>query len=243
MKYIKQILKSFTSFFAVHDNELGLFLPRRHMSWVLALATLITLMSFMAGYFVGHQKALETFVKQLEEDSFADKVNYSLYALSDTQQDVEQEEAEQDVQNEVLEQDENDNEITSVSPQKILEKTTPHHDLDASLQTTIEESAETTMLALSKNKAAEDMIFVAPVAGFGTLQAAHTFVERARIYDAGMVVKKRTSINKNGKKIAWYQAVTSEFTSREALENVINILKKTEHIAHVNIIERKVTQA
>ena len=44
-------------------------------------------------------------------------------------------------------------------------------------------------------------------------------------------------------KIAWYQTVTSEFTSREALENVINILKKTEHIAHVNIIERKVTQA
>lgn len=207
----------------LQDDELGLFIPHRQVSWLLTLLIFLCLTSFIAGYFMGHKQALSTFVEQLEEDSFADKVNYALYSLSDVQQEVEQE-AEEAQQHDV--------------PDEEASTTDQADDVSSNSKETIAQHREKELPEQSQ----EEYVYVAPVAGFGTLHAAQTFVKRAQVYDPGMCVKKRVSVNKNGKKTIWYQAVTSEFASRQALEDVVRIIKKIEHIAHITIIERKVTR-
>ena len=92
---------------------------------------------------------------------------------------------------------------------------------------------------VSQENKESDNIFVAPLAGFGTLHAASTFANRVRKFYSGVKVKKRISKTPKGKTIAWYQAVTGEFDERKELERIIKQIKVAEHIKDIKIIEKR----
>lgn len=64
------------------QEEVGLFIPNRVFNWVIALGLLLFLLAFLGGYFWGHRRAVGRFLNKIEEESFADRITYSLYTLT-----------------------------------------------------------------------------------------------------------------------------------------------------------------
>ena len=63
-------------------NQAGLFLPNRKVSWVITTALFLCFIMFSLGYFWGQRRAVSSFLGKIEEESFADKITYSLYAMN-----------------------------------------------------------------------------------------------------------------------------------------------------------------
>lgn len=84
-----------------------------------------------------------------------------------------------------------------------------------------------------------DKVYVAPLIGFGTLPAAQSFEKRVEKYGISVIIKERKSTTAKGKKMSWYQAVSQEYDTKEALENVIAVLQKKEKIKDIRILEKK----
>ena len=61
----------------------GLFVPARQVSMLAAGALTIAAVVFLGGYFIGKKHMMEHFVAQVEQDSFADQVYSSMYAMYD----------------------------------------------------------------------------------------------------------------------------------------------------------------
>jgi hypothetical protein len=219
-------------------NASGLFIANQQLSWVISVLLLFGVITFVAGYFWGQQRALDTLVSKVEEESFADRISYSLYTMYerdasefedvDTQQDAAsvEEDATVDVSSSLKEKPKE----LQVQVATLEKESKPL--VQASNNVFVEQSNEEEVV----NK---DKIFVAPLAGFGTLHAASIFARRVRKYDPSVQVKTRVSKTPKGKKIAWYQAVTGEFEKREKLEKIIEQVKKQEHIKEVEIIEKR----
>jgi len=63
------------------SKEAGFFLPNRELSWVIALALILSFLMFCTGYFWGQRRAVSQFLYKVKEESFADGITYSLYAM------------------------------------------------------------------------------------------------------------------------------------------------------------------
>lgn len=228
MKFLwKKIREATATVTTLRDDETGLFIPNRQVSWVISLILLFGFLTFITGHFWGQRKAIERFVHKVEEESFADRISYALYTMNDRDarefDDSESESSGDEAQN-------NEENVTqekiSVSEIKVAQ---------------ISETADSANLEEPKaeTKKVNKKIFVAPLAGFGTLHAANTFARRVRKYDSGVQVKTRVSKTPKGKTIAWYQAVTGEFNDRETIENIVGKVKKAEHIKDIKIVEKR----
>ncbi len=67
----------------IHDKENGGFtVPQHEASWFIGLGILFMLLSFLGGYFWGQKRAISRFLNKVEEESFADRITYSLYTLT-----------------------------------------------------------------------------------------------------------------------------------------------------------------
>ena len=67
----------------IHDKENGGFVIRqRETSWFISLGLLVVIVSFLGGYFWGQKRAISRFLNKVEEESFADRITYSLYTLT-----------------------------------------------------------------------------------------------------------------------------------------------------------------
>lgn len=64
------------------QEEVGFFVPKRELNWMIALGLLLFLLAFLGGYFWGHRRAVGRFLSKVEEESFADRITYSLYTLT-----------------------------------------------------------------------------------------------------------------------------------------------------------------
>jgi hypothetical protein len=231
MKFLwKKIRQATAAVTALKDDETGLFVPNRQVSWVISLVLLFGFLTFMTGYFWGQRKAIERFVHKVEEESFADRISYSLYTMND--RDVREfgtpdSESSSDETNGVVE---NTVKEIIVAPEvKIVQ-------IDNVTQSTVKVESVPKKTEIKK---IVEKIFVAPLAGFGTLHAASTFARRVRKHDPYVQVKTRISKTPKGKTIAWYQAVTGEFRDRDDLERVVGEIKKAEHIKDIKIVEKR----
>lgn len=194
-----------------NNKEAGLFIANRELSWAISLALLLSFLMFCAGYFWGQRKAVAQFLYKVKEESFADNVTYSLYAMNP--QESTDDEAEESTQQEAQEVEQ-----TEVETKEI-------------------ESVETTEPI--KPQQGSTTIYVAPLVGFGTLHAANLFAQRVKKLEIPVIVKQRSSTTQRGRKIVWYQAVTEEYTEKAELEKIIAIIKQKENIKEVKIIEKK----
>ena len=219
----------------LREDETGLFVPNRQVSWLISFVLIFGFITFMAGYFWGQRKAIERFVNKIEEESFADRISYSLYTMND--RDVSEFEA-PDNENGASETEKNIEEAVTVkAPVALAQVEVKKTELKQKTQEPLPKATT------QETERKQHNIFVAPLAGFGTLHAASTFARRVRKIEPGVKVKTRISTTPKGKKIAWYQAVTGEYSDRDEIERIIGIVKTSEHIKDIKIIERKVVRS
>lgn len=242
-KKFKQITAAVT---ALKDDETGLFVPNRQLSWIVSTVLLFGFLSFITGYFWGQRKAIERFVNKIEEESFADRISYALYTMNDR----EASEFEDDDSNAAVDPnaDSSTNDGAEGADNGEVEQV-PQVALVAQVEALPEPSlAKDTSIVnadtIVEKKQEQRNIFVAPLAGFGTLHAARAFAKKVSEYCPGVQVKTHHSKTRKGRSIAWYQAVTGEFDDREDIERIVRQIKEREHIKEIQIIEkRKVVRA
>jgi len=216
------------------DDQVGLFIPHRQASWLFSLLLILGFVCFILGYFWGHRRAIQRFVAKIEEESFADRINYALYTMNDRDMsEFEQEDtsntsestATEDI-NGGEEQEENGEDEASNT-----EKQVPEDALESSKQ---KEQVKTEVTS-----AQPTTVFVAPLAGFGTLLAATQFAQRVKIFDPQVAVQKRESKTKRGRAVTWYQVTTGEFESKQDLQKITSTIQQREHIKTIDIIEKR----
>lgn len=211
---IKQEATDSKPFLKKTSDSVGLFIPKKELSWVVSLALISAFFVFMAGYFWGQRQAISQFLGKLEEESFSDKITYSLYTmngkyLSDTEEDE-------------VEEDQDAGEET---PSDTIEK--------------VEQSDQPTDESKKEEKATSTVTYVAPLVGFGTLHAANTFAHRVKDMGIDVHVKKRISRSPKGRAIAWYQVMTQTYSDKNEIEHIVMRIKDREKIKDVKIIEQK----
>jgi hypothetical protein len=196
------------------SKESGFFLPSKELSWVITLCLAISFLMFCTGYFLGQRRAIAQFLYKVKEESFADNITYSLYALNPKESSEEAENAEEAGQD----SEDSEEELEEIIVPQISETQT---DL----------TKETDQTA--------DVVYVAPLVGFGTLQAANVFAQRTQKNGIPVAIKQRSSKTQRGRKIVWYQAITQEYADKNELEKIIDQVKKQENIKDIKIIEKK----
>jgi hypothetical protein len=230
MKIWKKLCDFTSAATTLRDDETGLFVPNRQVSWILSFVLLFGFLTFITGYFWGQRKAIERFVNKIEEESFSDRISYSLYTMND--RDVSEFEA-PDTENGAPETEK----IAEATP--VQEPTILAYDETKNNKKKQESSEPKPKAVMQETRKDVGKIFVAPLAGFGTLHAASTFARRVQKLDPGVKVKTRVSKTPKGKTIAWYQAVTGEFEDRKDLERIIGQIRVVEHIKDIKIIEKR----
>ena len=241
-QYLLKILPGSTD---VKDNEVGFFLPNRHISWVCSFVLGLLFFTFLVGYFYGQRKAIERFVSKIEEESFADRISYALYTMNDRESsEFEESDADTDAPADVaVESSNNVDNVTENSDedQNVSEEITTQdevaHEIDKD-----NKNVTTGLMAEEKNgtEAAEVIVmYSAEIMGFGSAQAAHRFIDRVEELDSRIHLKKRISKTSKGKKIVWYQAVAQDFENKEELEKLLDEIKKKENIKEDIIISAK----
>ena len=178
----------------------------------------------LVGFFWGHQVAVNRFLHKVDEEAFSDKILYALYNISGVEQEEEESldeasETKHTVEVEIIQEvvetgditQEDNEEISSINEQK-----------DVRIPETQEE-----------------MVYAAPLIGFGTLHAAEQFVEKLKSRDITVIIKLRCSTTARGRKIRWYQVVTPEYSHKKDLEDLITLIQKKEKLQNVTIIEKR----
>lgn len=194
-----------------HEHKVGLFIPKKELSWAIAFLIATAFFVFTAGYFWGQKRAISGFLGTLEEESFSDKITYSLYTMDGKYlPDNEEEEGAED---------QDASEESQIEEVKIAQEdtATPIH-------------KETTLVST--------VTYVAPLVGFGTLHAANKFAQRVENMGIPVHVKRRVSKSVKGRTVAWYQVMTDVYHDKNEIEHVVMRIKDKEKIKDVKIIER-----
>lgn len=234
MKIFKKLRDFTDTAITLKEDETGLFVPNRQVSWLLSFVLLFGFLTFITGYFWGQRKAIERFVNKVEEESFADRISYSLYTMNDRDSS----------EFEAPDNENGTNETEKISEDSAVQDSIVLAQTELPKEEQHKKNVKTDPVpVLQETKKESNDIFVAPLAGFGTLHAASNFARRVRKFDGGVKVKTRISTTPKGKRIAWYQAVTGEFDDREELEKIIGQVKTAEHIKDIKIIKRKVVRS
>lgn len=192
-KLLTKLRHSLGILHTLKEEEVGLFVPNKQVSWLLSGCIALAFICFMLGYFWGHKQALDRFVAKIEEESFADRINYALYTMNDRdmsefEQEPEdsngtssglEEAASTDDQEETFDEQEQPSEE---SEQKKEEKN--HREESPVVLPQAEDTSE---------YAPSTVVFVAPLAGFGTLHAATDFLKRVQLIDPASSIEKKVS--------------------------------------------------
>ncbi len=263
MKSLLKKMSAVLNFGAAKDQEkTGLLIQNRQVNWLLAGALLTGSFCFLLGYFWGYRCALERFVAKIEEESFADRINYALYTMND--RDISEFESEQEESNgsgslddssatgDDQEEVEETLELTVAAEEepaktaevvnakqvekKLLEKKAADY---TSVKQVEKKPLEGKVADCVPVQAKKEVVFIAPLAGFGTLQAAMSCLQRVKLLDPQATLEHKVSVTAKGRKVTWYQVMTGEFETKEALQKVVNTLQQKEHIKGVRILEKR----
>jgi hypothetical protein len=231
------------------DHHVGLFIPHRQVSWIVSGALIFGFLCFMLGYFWGHRRALQRFVAKIEEESFADRISYALYTMNDRDSSEFEQEDTNDLNNsDDATGSDDQEEFVEVEEPVTLEKKASEGETVSRTLTEIEPPKNSlneenkqveTPIAEVAVQPKSVTVFVAPLAGFGTLSAATEFIDRVKILDPQVVVQKRNSKTQKGRAVTWYQVVTGEYEKKEDLQKIVSTIQKKEHIKKVEINEKR----
>ena len=163
---------------------------------------------------------MDEFSKRISKDSFVDQVEYAFAAQALRQTDSDQDEDE-----------ENEDVVAFDSGSEAIRSQEPHQ--NTMPQSKPCEQQKEKPLAQNNNKDADlesHASCYAKLVGFGTKKSAIGFAERLKQQNIDVQIKTNISKTAQGKKRIWYQAITPEYSSVNALEQDINKIVKFEHI-------------
>lgn len=169
---------------------------------------------FISGYYLGKKRALETFTDQFENDSFADKMAYSICSIYDT--------------NDKTAGESNENGDAAEEAQE------ENGDAQIEAESQVESAAivQPQSTALSKK-------YFAQLAGFGTEQAALKCADQIRRKGLPVKVKEKVSKSSKGKSIKWYQVITQDYDDKQQLVNRIDKISGSVKLKDVKIKEQQ----
>ena len=217
------------------DDQIGLFIPYRQVSWVFSLILMLGFVCFILGYFWGHRRAIQRFVSKIEEESFADRINYALYTMNDRDMSEFEQEDTSDSSEAIASEDGNGSEEQEENGEDETNSNEKQSPEELIIESSKQKEQEKTEVSLAE----QPSVFVAPLAGFGTLLAATQFAQRVKIFDPQVVVQKRESKTKRGRIVTWYQVSTGEFESKQDLQKITSTIQQREHIKTIAIIEKR----
>ena len=242
--WLKKISGIFIQFKKKNQEKIELVIPNRQVNWLIAAVFSTSLFCFFLGYFWGYRCALERFVAKIEEESFADRISYALYTMND--RDISEFESEQEDSNGAgLSDDESVPSDEQEEVEETMEVSVPIEDEPTKIAEIVSDAVveknhlEANIHNASLNQAKKEVVFIAPLAGFGTLQAATHFLQRVKLLDPQALLEEKVSSTAKGKKVTWYQVKTGEFETKDKLKKVVDMLQKKEHIKNVQIIEKR----
>jgi hypothetical protein len=190
----------------------GLFLDQRQLNRTLAMSIITGLFLFLGGYFWGQHAAVDQVLNNVERDSFADQIYYSMCPANEAKEEGETADTESD-------------EETEAKPQGV---TTP---------TVVVEVPEIE-IATSQPVAETNKTYFAQLAGFGHNQTAQRYAQRLQHRGFQVHVVKRMSKSARGRGVSWYQVVTDDFTDKGVAEKTVALLKSQERLNDIKLLEK-----
>ena len=225
-------------FFTKNKHDPVIPLTYTQISWFGVAAILFALLTFFAGYFLGQRYALEHVVDRVQEESFADKINYSLYTLSD-QDFVENDEA--DEESEEGEEENIPSQDTIISENIESEKDEvglSKQDVDAGVTLAVQDKPSAhAPVQETNNTGAHETKYVAQLVGFGTLIAARECCDRFIAKGYPVEIQKRLSKTKRGRSIVWYQVTTKPCVKESEAQELADSIGKAERIKNIAIVK------
>ena len=198
--------------------------PQERLSVMIGGGLVLLFFVGTIGFFCGHQVAVTRFLHKVDEEAFSDKILYALYNINGIEQA--EEESLEDAA-------ETKNAVEVEVIQEVVETgDIPQEEIDEGISEEKEEGAV-------EEQVSEEVVYAAPLIGFGTLHAAEQFVEKLKSRDIIVIIKQRCSTTTRGRKIRWYQVVTPEYTHKKDLEDLITLIQKKEKLQNVTIIEKR----
>jgi hypothetical protein len=199
----------------------GLFVPNRHLSFLVAGLLFLFFGIFMTGYFWGKKNVVEQFAVQVEQDAFADQVYTSVIATATTDESfapsafakADALESKQEIHTLLI----TDAEIIEAAP-------------GLSINQEIVVENDTSLMA-------ENSItrYYAQLIGFGTEKAAQAFVKKLSAKGIETEVRQRASKTVKGRTSHWYQVVTCAYANKDELVKLVDRITKEENIKDASI--------
>lgn len=202
-------------------------IPEERYSTIIAGGVITLFLVATIGFFIGHHVAVMRFLHKVDEEAFSDKILYALYNINGVEQEEESLEEATETKNAVEVEVIQEVVETGDIPQEDNEETT--QSLDEKIETDVQ----------PVTASIEEVVYAAPLIGFGTLHAAEQFVEKLNQRNITVIIKHRSSTTNRGRKIRWYQVVTPEYASKKDLEDLIREIQKKEKLQNVTIIEKR----
>lgn len=198
------------------DNKLkkmGLFIPNRHATAYVSGGMSLLVVVFFCGYFFGKKHMAEEVSVKIEQNSFADHVYSSFYALYEQNGELSGEEP---IQAHNIQEEQK----TDKAEQSILIST--------------DNSKKDQQYMVEEIMPSEQ--YYAEIIGYGTQKAADQFAQKLQKQKLPVRVKTRQSSNEQGKNKKWYQVTTELFTDRKALEALTDRIARDEKIRGIQIV-------
>ena len=215
-------------------NDPGVFVTTRQISAVVAVFLFVNITVFIAGYFWGQRKILESVSSRLEQDSFSDRISSSMVSLYDSaaQSDDAQEDDQEDEKNE------HDGSSKGESAVKNTEAKTGEPDVQVSSVKVQDLKDDVQQKAQDTGEEQDKKSYFAQLVG-GTNKAMIQFQQRLKKHGITTVVKRRKGQTKKGETITWHQAVTETHENKKDLDNLVDKIKKIEKLKDINIVTVK----
>lgn len=193
------------------NKDDSLIISKKQASYLSAALLVIFSIVFVTGYIIGQRKALNEFNERLHEESFADRVRYTLYSAYGNTNDSE---LDNDPDGEVelaLDLQTNENNQNSIVNQESTKD--------------------------EQQKDLPEKNYYAQLFGCGTLKTAQDFVSRVKKLGIETIIKERKSKNSKGKIVRWYQLITKDYDNKQDLQRDVDKIQAAERLQQVKIVE------
>lgn len=194
-------------------NKQGLFIPNRQLSCMLAFFLFLLFFVFMTGYFLGKKTFVQQVSDQIQQEAFADQVYTSLIAQSPHSELSE-------------------NSISIVQNNDTL----PVEESSLQAHSSLNDENNIENIPTIDNIESKTFYY-AQLIGFATEKAAQLFVNKLAAKGIETEIKKHSSKTAKGKISYWYQVITTAYSNKDELIQLVDKITKEENIkdAHIRV--------
>lgn len=209
------------SYMSSHKDQI--ILTQRQASMIMASMIIVSLFIFITGYFLGKRTVINDFSSQVTQTALHDQIDYLL--TSQSLQSSKDDDAS-------LQENQELDEVPHVHVAHQASVSSEKIQIDSDLSSSAVKNSEIASHkkdAVINNTLQSDRQYACLI-GFGTKTAANAFVARLKKHHISVILKTVISKTASGKTRTWFQAITPTYDSAKELQDVVNKVKRLEHI-------------